>query len=232
MTSYTLPDTWDLNPRRTMGMPDLSAMLARESEMHGSGLRMVTYERGQAVYTPQVPDQSIYLLVSGEVCLYRQSADGRRFALATLRPGAIFGQASLLGSLEFDTYAEATEPCSVWTMADGSARELLARRVDLSMRFMAGLGQRLTEVEARLESMAYKKVPARLASVLLQMMNPHDHTISGMTHQRLAEILGTYRETVSQAVRDFRKRGLVSPGRKKIVILAVEELRELAQQDE
>lgn len=212
------------------GITELSESLARESATYGDAVRMVAFERGQTIYTPMTAERQVCLLVSGEVRLFRQSADGRRFAVATLKAGAVFGQASLLGSLEFETTAEAAEPSVVWIIADNKARDLLAHRTDLTLSVMAGLGQRLSEVEARLESMAYKKVPARLAGALLQLMDEKDHTVSGVTHQRLAEMLGTYRETVSQTMRDFRNRGLVRPGRKKIVILARERLRAIAEQ--
>lgn len=215
-----------------LGIPELSNSLARESEVYGDALRRVTFERGQTIYAPMTSDQCVCLLVSGEVRLFRESADGRRFAVATLKPGAVFGQASLLGSVEFETYAEAVEPCTVWTIADSSARELLSRRTDLSLSFMAGLSQRLSEVEARLESMAYKKVPARLAGLLLQLMDKKDRTVWGVTHQKLAEMLGTYRETVSQTIREFRDQGLVLTGRKKIVVLARNKLRKIAEQAE
>jgi CRP/FNR family transcriptional regulator, cyclic AMP receptor protein len=215
----------------SLGVPELSANLARQQKTYGDRLRMVQYRRGQTVYTPTTMSRSVYLLVSGEVRLFRQDGDGRRFTLAVLRPGAVFGQASLLGSLEFDTYAEAVEPSAVWIVADSSAHEIFSTNADLSLSLLEGLGQRLVDVEARLELMAYKKVPARLAALLLQEMDPTGVVI-GLTHQDLAELLGTYRETVSQAIREFRSRGVVRPGRKRIAVLDSAELRRIADQGE
>ena len=213
-------------------IPNLSANLARESRTYGDALQMVTYRRGQTIDTPAMPGHSVYLLVEGEVRLYRLGAGGRRFTVATLKPGAVFGQASLLGSLESETYAEAAEPSTIWLVADSSAREIFSRSPDLSRGLLAGLGQRLLDVEARLESMAYQKVPARLAALLLQRMDEKSGVVHDLTHQDLAEVLGTYRETVSQAVRDFRSKGLIRPGRKKIAILDPEGLRAIAEEFE
>ena len=79
--------------------------------------------------------------------------------------------------------------------------------------------------------MAYQKVPGRLAALLLQMMDEQNATVTGITHQDMAEMLGIYRETVSQALRDFRNRGLVRPGRKNIKVLDPDGLREIAEMD-
>ena len=211
-------------------LPDISANLDRKRDMYGDDLRRETYERGELIYTPVTDGAAVYLLIEGEVRLYRLGVDGRRFTVATLQPGAAFGQASLLGSMESETYAEASEPSSVWIIADRSAREIFSRNAGLSLSLLAGLSQRLVEVEARLESMAYKKVPAQLATLLLQMMDETNRTVLGVTHQDLANMLGTYRETVSQAFREFRRKELVRPGRRNVKILDPEGLRRIADQ--
>jgi len=216
---------------RDLGVPELSANLARESETYGDDLRQETYRQGETIYAPTDGDVAVYLLIEGEVQLYRLGSDGRRFTIVTLKPGAVFGQASLLGGLESETYAEATETSTVWIIADRSARQLFSKSADLSLSLLAGLSQRLVDVEARLESMAYQKVPGRLAALLLQMMDEESGTVTGMTHQNMAEMLGIYRETVSQAFRDFRNKGLVSPGRKRIKVLDPDGLQEIAEMD-
>ena len=216
---------------RDFGLPKLSANLARESETYGDDLRQETYRQGETIYAPTDGGTAIYLLIGGEVQLYRLGSGGRRFTIATLKPGAAFGRASLLGGLESETYAEATETSTVWIIADRSARELFSHSADLSLSLLAGLSQRLVDVEARLQSMAYQKVPGRLAALLLQMMDQQNATVTGITHQDMGEMLGIYRETVSQALRDFRNRGLVSPGRKNIKVLDPDGLREIAEMD-
>ncbi len=98
------------------------------------------------------------------------------------------------------------------------------------LTLLAGMGQRLADVEARLEAMAYKKAPSRLAALLLQMMAEDGSSVNGLTHQTLAEMLGTYRETVSQIIGEFRDRGLLIPGRKRIRVLDQEGLMRVAEQ--
>lgn len=215
---------------RLWELPDLSENLSQQSKLFGDDLRQVSYEAGETIYTPMSGSEVVYLLVEGEAQLYRFGADGRRLTIATLRPGAAFGQASLLGSLESETYAEASQKSVVWSIAGRSAGEIFSRSPNLRLGLLTGLSQRLADVEEQLESMAYKKVSARLASLLLQMMDVDKETVTGVTHQNMADRLGTYRETVSQAFRELRDRGLVRPGRKNIKILDPEGLRKMAEQ--
>ena len=98
-------------------------------------------------------------------------------------------------------------------------------------RFVEALGQRLTEVEAHLEDRAFKSLPARLASLLLELAAKAGSSkpVDGYTHQDLAEMLGTYRETITQTLNEFRQEGLVEIGRKHILILDQVALEAIAE---
>ena len=89
-------------------------------------------------------------------------------------------------------------------------------------------GRRLLQVEDRLEDVAYKKLPERLAALLVELSDYKEDMIQGISHQILADRLGTYRETVSAILRDFKRQGLVELGYRRIEILDVEELKEIA----
>ena len=68
--------------------------------------------------------------------------------------------------------------------------------------------------------MAFKGIPARLASLLLRLAAERDtDEITGLTHQDLAETIGTYRETATQALNDMKMAGIIEIGRKRITIL-------------
>ena len=95
----------------------------------------------------------------------------------------------------------------------------------VAFRFVEALGERLTSVESKLEEIAFKSIPARLASLLLRLADDEgDGTeVVGYTHQALGEILGTYRETVTQTLNDFKAEGLVDISRKRVQIVDYEE---------
>ncbi len=88
-------------------------------------------------------------------------------------------------------------------------------------------GERLLQVENSLEDVAYKKLPERLAMLLLDQSD-EDGLIQGVSHQALADHLGTYRETVSAILREFKSQELVKLGYRRINIVDAETLKEIA----
>jgi CRP-like cAMP-binding protein len=79
--------------------------------------------------------------------------------------------------------------------------------------------------------MAFQGLRERLASLLLRLANDKDWrgnpVVKGLTHQHLAEILGTYRETISTTLAEFKADGLIETRRKRITILDPDGLRTL-----
>jgi CRP-like cAMP-binding protein len=131
----------------------------------------------------------------------------------------------LLGSEGPGTYAVALEPCTVWVMAGKEARKLSAVSPMFGFGLMQGIGQRVVEAETQLERMAYGTISARLAGLLLNLGGARNQAVVSVTHQELADMLGTYRETVSKTLQELRRRGLVSPGRRRLTLLDVDALR-------
>jgi CRP/FNR family cyclic AMP-dependent transcriptional regulator len=78
--------------------------------------------------------------------------------------------------------------------------------------------------------MAFKGIPARLASLLLRLAEEQgSNDITGLTHQDLAESVGTYRETATQVLNDLKGAGYIDIGRKRITILDVDALTAVAE---
>jgi CRP/FNR family transcriptional regulator len=85
-------------------------------------------------------------------------------------------------------------------------------------------------LEASLENIAFKSIPARLAGLLLRLSSERENNeIRGFTHQDFSEMLGTYRETITQTLNDFKAQGLIDIGRKRILLLDHPRLEFLAQ---
>jgi CRP-like cAMP-binding protein len=78
--------------------------------------------------------------------------------------------------------------------------------------------------------MAFKGIPARLAALLLNLADEQaSSAITGLTHQDLAETVGTYRETATQVLNDMKGQGLIEIGRKRIGILDRGRLQAIAE---
>jgi CRP/FNR family cyclic AMP-dependent transcriptional regulator len=191
---------------------------------------MSTCRRGRIFYMPEDTSEVLFLLKEGRVQLYRISPDGKKLVIGTIGPGAIFGEMALIGQGMHNTFAEATEDCVLLVMSRQDVEHLLVTKPKVALRIFEELGSRLKETESRLEEIAFKGIPARLASYLLQLADEHgDDTITGMTHQDLGEQIGTYRETTTQTLNIFKVDGLIDIGRKRITILDREGLERVAE---
>jgi CRP-like cAMP-binding protein len=186
--------------------------------------------RGKIFYMPEDTSEVLFLLKEGRVQLYRISPDGKKLVIATIGPGTVFGEMALIGQGMHNTFAEAVENCELLVMSREDVERLLVTKPKVALRIFEALGTRLRETEARLEEIAFKGIPARLASLLLQLADEGgSDTVSGMTHQDLGEQIGTYRETTTQTLNAFKAEGLIDIGRKRITILDREGLQRIAE---
>lgn len=185
-------------------------------------------ERGQIVATAQDLITKMYVLMSGRVNLVCTNNEGRRLVIASLEAGAIFGEGALDQAGDPNVFAEAAEESAIWVIPAGEARNMTMQYPILGWGLLQTYGQRLLQVENNLEDVAYKKLPERLAALLIELNTDRSNVIKGISHQTLADYLGTYRETVSAILRDFKRQGLVELGYRKIHILDVEELSDFA----
>jgi CRP-like cAMP-binding protein len=199
----------------------------REMEELDRITAMVTCERGRIFYTPGETGEVLFLLKRGRVQIYRLSPDGKKLVIATLEPGTLFGEMALIGQGMYNTFAEAVEPCMLCAMSRRDVEMLIAKFPQIGIRLLEVVGHRLMDAETRLEAIAFKGIPARLAALLLRLQR--DHFVDGKTHQDLAEMIGTYRETVTQTLNDFKAQGLIEIQRKRIKIRDAARLREFAE---
>lgn len=202
----------------------------REMEELNRITTMSTVSKGRVFYRPEEPGEVMFILKEGRVQLYRISPEGKKLVITTLGPHTLFGEMALIGAKMHNTFAEAVDDCLICVMSRSDLERLILNKPRVALRILEITGKRLREAEERLESMAFKGIPARLASLLLRLSEEQgSDTITGLTHQDLAESVGTYRETATQVLNDLKSQGLIDIGRKRITILDAEGLEDVAE---
>jgi CRP-like cAMP-binding protein len=189
---------------------------------------MSTCRRGKIFYRPEDTGEVLFILKRGRVQLYRLSQEGKKLTVATLGPGTIFGEMGIIGQGMHSKFAEAVDDCLLCVMSRHDVERLILSQPVVALRFMQVMADRLNKAEARLEDMAFKSIPARMAALLLHLRQEQGNSIHGYTHQDLAEAIGTYRETATQTLNDFKARLLIEIGRKQIDILDPVGLEQIA----
>lgn len=178
---------------------------------------MTTCHRGRVFYEPDQTGEVLFILKKGSVALYRITEDGRKLVTGTVQEKSIFGEMSMLGQGMSDSFAEALEDCTLCVMSRDDVTRLIARYPAIAIRILDRMASRLREAEDRLADVAYRPVHARVANALLRL--GADGRDIHLSHQDLAEIVGTHRETVTRTLNQFRVDGLVDLDRMLIRVL-------------
>ncbi|MDK3256733.1 Crp/Fnr family transcriptional regulator [Blastococcus capsensis] len=188
---------------------------------------MRTVPAGTLLWSPHDSRTVLFIVKAGSVCLYRLSPEGRRLTLAVLGPGALFGEMELVGQRMGDGFAEALEPSVLCLMSEHDVRSMLLADGRIAARIICGLGRRVAEVEQRLADTVLKPVPQRLAAVLCQLVEtaPQGGVLSNrgpeirLTHEQIADLVGTTRATTTKLLGELREAGLVRLRRGGVVVL-------------
>jgi CRP/FNR family transcriptional regulator len=173
-------------------------------------------ERGRIFYSPEDRSEALFMLKKGRVRIYKVAPDGWEFTLAVVEAGTMFGEMALTAQRMWEGYAEAMEPSDICILKNTDLERIVRGNPEVGMRMIRVLSERLRSCETRLEDVTLKNVPARLASLILQLaasegiMTPEGPRIPiHYTHRQLAMMIGSSRETVTRAFTKLQKAGAV-----------------------
>ncbi|MBI3606924.1 MAG: Crp/Fnr family transcriptional regulator [Nitrospirae bacterium] len=194
--------------------------------------RMESVKKRSAVFLPGEPSRHVYLLKTGRVKISRVSEEGREVTLALLEPGEIFGELEVLDDSPRDTIAEALDDSAICLIPREQFLALVRLKPELSFRLTKLIGSRLRKIETRVEDLVFRDVPSRLAHLLVQLADEHGRTTARgihidikITHQEIANLIGSTRETVSAALGDLKKAGLIDFEDRSITLLRPDVLK-------
>jgi len=175
-------------------------------------VEMTNYPKGKIIYRPDDPGDILFILKRGRVRIYRLSPEGKELTLIELSAGTIFGEMSLFGQTMYGSFAEVLEDSVICVMDKEKATMMLKNRPIIALRLAEILGQRLLSSENRLESLALREVPKRLAYLLVEMsVSENSIELSRRyTHEELAKMIGTSRESVTLSLSEFRNKRWIS----------------------
>ena len=188
--------------------------------------RMFSYRKNELIYLPGDPSETVFLLKKGRVKISRLSEGGREATLAILEPGEIFGEVEALQGVPRDSMVQALEPVMVCEIQREDFDRYLHQYPEVGGKVIKWFGGRLRQIETKVSDLVFKSASARLAGVLLDLghsmgiqENGSIRLQSRLTHQNLANLIGTSRETVSTLISQFVNHGLIAQDNRYIVIL-------------
>ena len=191
--------------------PYVTTLLGKISE----GKHVMSVRKGKKIFSQGDRADAIYFVETGRVKVSVVSSVGKEAVLAMLGPHNFFGEGSLVGqSLRMST-ATALEPATVFQVEKRAMLRALHAQPDLSENFMASLLKRNIDLEEDLCDQLFNHSEKRLARVLLKLARLREHevvadaTIPTLSHETLAEMVGTTRSRITHFMNKFRKMGLI-----------------------
>lgn len=201
------------------------------SELRAIG-NMATYRKNATIYELGQEGSSLYLVVQGRVRLRDRDQAGQAITVGFAAAGEAFGLEPLTGARTRALSATAAEKSEVLALQGVRLREVLLRDPALSLQLLQHLAAREEHAAERIKMLAFLDVPSRLAGTLLWLADGYGVSVEGgteiphwFTHQELADLIGSTRETVTTVLAEFRRAGLLTSRDHHFVILDATELR-------
>lgn len=191
-----------------------------------------SYGKGEFIILQDTEVNGLYILVSGRLKISRISEDGRVKVLALLLPGDIIGEMSLIDNQLASATVEAMEDSLLLLIRREDFQSILLKYPSVTLEIARILSKRLREADKDIEELAFYSVKNRLIETLLKLVQKHgEKTLSGlkisirMTHQELADIVGSSRETVTRIMNVLERNNLIADEGGYIVLKDVSRIR-------
>ena len=203
-------------------------------------------EQEDILYTPKEGTERLFILKKGRVQLYEINEEGDEVTLSVIEDGNVFGEMALTGQSLEGLYVRALTPSTVVTLRREDVEDLIRNKPEVGLRLVRDLAERLHASEARYADIVGKDVPARLATLILTLVDSEGVVLSLVdserevstqsyriptryTHDQLASMIGCKRVAVTRAFRKLEEGGAVELMRRHIVVKDLDALKNLAE---
>jgi CRP/FNR family transcriptional regulator, cyclic AMP receptor protein len=184
-----------------------------------------TAEPGAVIVSHEEPGDSLFVIASGKVKVVLYGETGREIILSILRKGDFFGEMSLLDRQPRSANVVALEASHLLTLDREAFETHLAANPTTALGVLAEMCRRLRHADEVIGNLALLDVYARVARVIRDLAQKAGEQVDGgllirerPTQQEIAGLIGTSRETVSRALNDFTRRGLLEMQGKQVLV--------------
>jgi CRP/FNR family transcriptional regulator len=216
----------DLRRRLVERFPLFSGLPPAMLDELVAGAQEVRVPAGSVLFDERQPCAGFPLVLEGDIRVTKAAPSGRGILLYRVGPGegCILSGGCLLGNSSYSATGVAETDVTLLRIPPPLFQELMMQSEPFR-RFVFGMyGERLSEVMELVEAVAFQRLDARLAQLLIRR-----GPVVQATHQSLADELGSVREIVSRLLRSFEERGWVRLERERVTLLDLKALAAHAQ---
>ncbi len=174
--------------------------------------RVAEVQRGEFVVQQDSNNDSLYVMLSGEVRVFRSEASGKEMVLSREGPGAIFGEISVIDLDVRSASVVAVEKTKLLVINGSTFRKLLEQNSDFSMSMLVSLAHRVRRLTDAAHGLALRSAYRRMSAKLYEeaeLQDEHWVVKKRMTHQLMADMIGCSREMVSRMMSDLLRGGYI-----------------------
>ncbi|HEX7510982.1 MAG TPA: Crp/Fnr family transcriptional regulator [Chitinivibrionales bacterium] len=209
------------------GVPLFSGLSTQDRSALCKMMICKRFETGQTiVYEDDDQGQTFFIILSGLVHVAVMTSEGKNAVLATLKRGDFFGEMALLDGEPRSASVIAAHSCEVFLLYRKVFLDILQRFPKIAVHLLVEMSKRLRRANRHINTLSMMSVYGRVADVLLQIAKEQGQRINNMivvpnrpTHQIIADMAGTSRETVSRILSQLQKKHYIAIDGKKLVIL-------------
>ena len=188
-----------------------------------------SYDKDQVIILAEEEGDALFIIADGQVKVSIVSEDGREVILSLLGEGAVFGELSLLDGKPRSANVVATQDTELYMVRRADFLQLIYKVPQIAVGLLAERAARLRKTDRKIEGLALLDVTSRISETLLQLADEQgSETKFGVsleerpTHQQLASMSGTTRETVSRVLKRLEGQGYISSEGRSMTILREE----------
>ena len=191
---------------------------------------LVNLEKGQTVFWEGDKCRNFSLLLSGTVRVFKVGESGHEITLYRFHQGGgcILTASSILNNSTFPAIARVDEKAEALIIPAVLVKEWIGK-YEQWRNFICGLlASRLSDVITTVEEIAFKRMDIRIAEYLMKAFE-NNKIFLAVTHQQIADELGTAREVVSRILKDYEIEGIIKLQRGKIELLDLKKIEKMLE---
>lgn len=185
--------------------------------------------KGTVIHNGSMNCTGLLLVQSGQLRAYILSDEGREITLYRLfdRDMCLFSASCMMRSIQFDITIEAEKDTSLWIVPAEVYKEIMEESAPVANYTNELMATRFSEVMWLIEQIMWKSLDKRVAAFLLEESAIEGTDALKLTHEVIANHLGSHREVITRMLRYFQSEGLVKLSRGTVQILDAARLEAL-----
>lgn len=209
--------------------PVWNQMTPEQRELLTSSARRRSVKKGTILHSGSADCLGLMLIISGQLRAYIVSEEGKELTIYRLfeLDTCLFSASCIMQSIQFDIIIEAEKDTEVWVIPPQIYLSVMNESAPVANYTRELMSSRFSEAIWLIEQVMWKSIDKRLAGFLLEESRLEGTRVLKITHENIANHMGTAREVVTRMLRYFQNEGMVRLTRGTVEILDEKALGEL-----